>query len=940
MVGSNLDEAAIVAPPTTAQRTDVVGRRLPIPSTDSASWAGVAVPSDLLQTKLRPPRLRRPTVPRPRLSARLNRSWDCTLALVSAPAGFGKTTLLAEWLSSGSAEGRALAWLSLDQRDNDPASFWCYVVAALHAASTNVGTAALALLQSSVHAGLGRLLNDLQDLHDLVLVLDDYHVIDALDVHEQMVFFLDHLPGNVHVVLATRVDPALPLARLRARGELVEVRAADLRFTPEEASSYLCDTMGLSLTQRDVEALDGRTEGWIAALQMAALSMQGRDDVADFIAGFSGDDRYIVDYLAQEVLQRQPAQLRSFLLETSLLSRLTGPLCDAVTGRDGGKATLEELDRKNLFVVALDDQRRWYRYHHLFADVLQAHLMDEHPDRVGELHLRASEWYDQQGDPAEAIDHAMAGGHFARAAVLVERALPAVRRDRQEVSLRRWLGALPDELVRASPALSLGYAGALMAHAEVEGVEVHLQHVEQWLAGIRSGASATTDAAQDRQLRTLPGAVAMYRAGLARIHGDVAGTMRHARLALDLAAEDDDLERGGAAALLGLAHWEIGELGPACELYAQALASLNRAGHLPDTLGCTIALADLETAQGRLSQACGAYERALQAADEAPRVPRGTADMHVGIASLLVERNQLAAAVQHLSAAEALGEHAALPQNRYRWRVVASFVREADSDPIGALALLADAERLYDTDYSPDVRPVAALTARVWIRHGRTQEALAWARSRELAVDDELSYLREFEHLTLARLLLARLGSGAAQSAHELDQFLERLLRAAQGGGRCGSVLEILVLLTLTAQKRGDLTRAVATLQQAVTLAEPEGYVRIFAEHGAPMAALLRALERSGTAEDYPARLLAAVNQGSGTPPARTDPVESLSDRELVVLRLLVSDLDGPDIARQLVVSVNTVRTHTKNIYAKLGVNSRRAAVRRGHELELLPTHR
>ncbi len=381
--------------------------------------------SPLLDTKLYVPRLRRGLVARPRLSERLDGGAESKLTLISAPAGFGKTTLLAEWLAAIPAGARSTGWLSLDPGDNQPATFWTYLIAALQTTAPGLGTGALSLLQSPqpppIEAVLAMLLNDLAAVPgDIVLVLNDYHVIDAPDITDGMVFLLEHLPPQVHLVIATRADPALPLARLRAQGELVEIRAADLRFTPEEAATYLNEVMGLDLGAKDVAALEGRTEGWIAALQLAALSMQGRDDVAGFIAGFSGDDRYIVDYLVEEVLHRQPEAVRSFLLETSILGPLSGPLCDAVTGHDGGKAMLESLDRGNLFLVPLDDRRWWYRYHQLFADVLRARLMDERPELVPELHRRACEWYVEHGDRSEAISHAMAAGDFARAADLIE----------------------------------------------------------------------------------------------------------------------------------------------------------------------------------------------------------------------------------------------------------------------------------------------------------------------------------------------------------------------------------------------------------------------------------------------------------------------------------------------------------------------------------------
>src|SRR5271169_1509391 len=435
-------------------------------------------PAALLETKLYVPRSRRDLVPRPRLSQRLDRGSALKLVLVSAPAGFGKTTLLTEWLAAGPAgpaAERLAAWLSLDRGDNDPASFWTYVIAALRTAASGVGDSALALLQaprpSPIETVLTALLNDLgATAGDIVLVLDDYHVVDARDVQDGMAFLLDHLPPQLHVVIAGPADPALPLARLRARGELAEIRAAELRFTPDEAAAYLNEMMGLRLTARDVAALEGRTEGWIAALQLAALSMQGRDDVAGFIAGFAGDDRYVVDYLGEEVLQRQPEHVQAFLLQTSILGRLSGPLCDAVTGQGGGKAMLAALDRGNLFLVPLDDRRRWYRYHRLFADVLQARLLDERPGQVPGLHRRASVWYEQNGEPPMAIGHALAAEDFERAADLVELAIPALRPTRQESMVRRWLEELPDDVIRVRPVLSVHFAGELLARGELEGV--------------------------------------------------------------------------------------------------------------------------------------------------------------------------------------------------------------------------------------------------------------------------------------------------------------------------------------------------------------------------------------------------------------------------------------------------------------------------------------
>jgi ATP/maltotriose-dependent transcriptional regulator MalT len=903
----------------------------------------------LLETKLYAPQLRRSLVARPRLSDRLSRGAESKLTLISAPAGFGKTTLLGEWLAVARAGDQSVAWLSLDQGDNQPASFWTYLITALQTVAPGVGSGALSLLQQSqrppIETILTALLNELSAVpNDIVLVLDDYHAVDAHDVQIGMAFLLEHLPPKIHLVIATRADPGLPLGRLRVRGELAEIRAADLRFTPSEAAAYLNEVMGLDLAARDVAALEGRTEGWIAALQLAALSMQGRVDIAGFIAGFAGDDRYVVDYLIEEVLQRQPEHVRSFLLQTSILRRLSGPLCDAVTGQDDGNSMLEALDRGNLFLVSLDDRREWYRYHHLFGDMLRARLLDELPDQVPDLHRRASTWYEQNGEPSEAITHALAGDDFERAADLLELAIPGLRQGRHDDTSRDWLEALPDEVIRARPVLSVGYAGTLMVRGEVEGVEARLLDAERGLdiaAAVREGRQAPSAEmvfVDEAQFAGLPSAIAMYRAGQALILGDVAGTMTHARRALQLVSEDDHVGRGGPAALLGLAYWTTGDLDAGHRWYADGMASLEKAGHISDAIGCAIALADIGIAQGRLGEAMSTYQRGLRQATEQAASPlRGTADMHVGMSHVLRERNDLDAAREHLQSSRELGEHLGLEQNPYRWRVAMARVREAEGDLDGALGLLHEAERRYVSDYFPNVRPVPALKARLWIAQRNFGEAVGWAHERDLSAGDELSYMREFEHITLARLMLAQPARDRADgSVQEATELLERLLAAAEAGRRSGSVIEILVLLAVAHHARGDVRAALPPLERALTLAEPEGYVRVFVDEGPPMSGLLDIAARQRIAPNYISTLLGAVGPAEGSTRAEQPLVEPLSERELDVLRLLATELNGPGIARELVVSLNTVRTHTKNIFAKLGVNNRRAAVRRAEELDLL----
>jgi len=890
-------------------------------------------------------------VARPRLARRLRVAELPALTLVSAPAGFGKTTLLAEWAGTAGADGARVAWVSLDRRDDDPTVFWSYVAAALASAAPGVGLAEdAAALAAGTGAGtdavVARLLNELGAARDeIVLVLDDFHLVESHEVHDAVVFLLDHLPAHVHVVLGTRADPPWPLAGRRARGQLLELRAGDLRFDADETATYLNDVMGLSLADGDVDALEARTEGWIAALQLAALSLQGRDDATGFIHRFAGDDRFILDYLVNEVLDRQAPAVRTFLLRTSILARLSAPLCEAVTGEPDAKARLDGLERANLFLVALDDQRVWYRYHHLFADVLQARLLDEQPELVPVLHRRASDWHEQHGDRPEAIRHALAAPDPVRAAELVELAMPAMRRRREEATLRRWYDALPAELLPDRPVLAIGLVGARMASGQLDGVEALLDGVERRLG---PAADAADVVVVDRaELARLPAQTAMYRAGLALLTGDVEATTAHASRALEHSAADDHLGRGAASALLGLARWNVGDLAAAEHRYADAVAAFHRVGHHADILGCSRALADIQAAQGRLGAAIGTLEDALDVvARHGPL--RGAADVHDGLAELRWQRNELDEARRHLRTAAELGEVWALPQHAYRWRVASARVAALEGDVAGALALLDEAERRYDTDFSPSIRPVPAVRARLQLACGDLEAAARWVRGAGVAADGELGYLREYEHLTLVRWLLARHRTGASDTAlTEATTLLDRLLAAARDGGRDSGTIEVLALRALAHHAGGDTPAALASLGEAVGRAAPEGYVRVFLDEGAPMLDLLRAAREQPVPPatgEHLTRLLAAAGPPAAPAPPPVSPagrraptglVDELSSREREVLRLLRSELSGPEIARELVVSLNTVRTHTRNIYTKLGVTNRRAAVRRADELGL-----
>ncbi len=913
----------------------------------------------ILATKLFIPQLRSKVVRRPRLIERLNEGLDRKLTLISVSAGFGKTTLVSEWVSGC---GRPVAWLSLDEGDSDSKRFLNHLVAALQTITENFGGGVLSALNSqqspSIESILTILLNEISALpYKFVLVLDDYHATGVKWIDDALIFLLEHLPSQMHLVIATREDPQLPLSRLRARDHLTELRAVDLRFTPDEAVTFLNQVMGLRLTTDEITALDSRTEGWITGLQLAALSMQGRKDIPAFIRAFAGDNRYIVDYLVEEVLQRQPDHVRSFLLQTSILDQLHGPLCDAVTGQKDGNARLESLERGNFFVVPLDDRRHWYRYHHLFAEVLFAHLMADQPDQIVILHRCASMWYEQHGSAADAIRHALAAEDLARAADLVELAIPVMRKNRQESAVLSWLKALPDELVQCRPVLSVGYAGMLLSNGELEGVEDRLRDAERWLETVADISERLVAlpvemvVVDEEEFRRLPGSIAMYRAGIALVLGDIPNTMKYARRVLDLVPEDDHLPRGAATALLGLASWRTGDLEIAHRMFADGIASVQLAGAISDAINGAIALAEIRIAQGQLRQAMRTYERGLPLATwQGEPEMRGTADMYVGMSELYLEFNDLNAATTHLLRSKEQGERSGFPQNRFRWRVAMARIEEAQGNLDGALDLLNEAEQLYVSDFFPNVRPVAALKTRVWVLQGRFGESLDWAREQGLSTRDDLHYLREFEHITLARVHLARYkGDRADSSMLDAMGLLERLLQAAEEGERTGSVIEILVLQALAYYMQGDIPLALVPLERALNLAEPEGYVRIFLDEGRPMVALLETAVKQGISLKYARRLLTAFCNAEGRTPVKSELLskplseplskslrEPLSERERDVLRLLGTDLSGPDIARELMVSLNTLRTHTKNIYDKLEVNNRRAAVRRAEELDLL----
>jgi LuxR family maltose regulon positive regulatory protein len=897
----------------------------------------------LVTTKLHPSQARPKLVARPRLVESLAREPGRRLTLISAPAGFGKTTLLGKWWQSRTGGESPAAWISLDAGDNDPARFLSYLVAALRrTGEEGFGVGVLAALGSPepprIEALTGALVNEMALLPgELAIVLDDYHLIDSEGVHRVVTLLLEHLPENIHLVLSGRVDPSLPLSRLRARDQMAEIGPAELAFTPEEAATFLKGVMGLDLSTEDVTMLEERTEGWIAGLQLAALSMRGREDISGFVESFSGGHRDVLDFLAEEVLECQPTHVREFLLATSILDNLTGPLCDALTGRNDGQGMLERLERENLFVVALDDERRWYRYHHLFADFLRGRLGRESPDRLSESHLRAASWYERDGWASEAVGHALAAGDNEWAARLVEQNARALVLRGEGATMDRWLAALPPGLVRSRPRLSLARAMWALIAGRVDEVEPLLSDAERAHAVVDRSRERPADEVAGGQAN-VPGTVAQLRAELARQKGDAERAIGFAQQALAHAGEGDRTLRYFSCWNLAVATLMQGRLGEAEDALAELVHDPWASG--PNrylAVRACYTLGQAQRGQGRLGAALETCQEALEFATEAGlRAAAGVA--HVGLAEILRERNKLDAAIGHATEGVALCRQLGYAQQLVRSLSVLAWVRQALGDRAGAMEAIDEAERVLP---SPEevvdlIFPVAVQRARLLIAQGDFSAAARWTAARGLGVEDDPSYLREREHLVLAHVLLAE---GKPEQARML---LERLLAAAEAEGRTGSEIEILALQALALWAGSKKEQAVRTLARALTLGEPEGYVRTFVDEGAAMgdilSEVLNARQRGSLDPPVPAhylRKLLAATERDATPPAVGLP-EPLTGRELEVLVLIAAGKSNRRIAQELFVSVGTVKTHANNLYRKLDAQSRTHALARARELNLI----
>lgn len=902
------------------------------------------MPVPLLQTKLYPP----PDVNwvrRPGLIQRLDEALrsGVRLSLVSAQAGAGKSTLLSSW-----AAAQPAAWLSLDADDNEPTRFWTYALTALRRLYPGLAAglwqdltaASAAPSAEALRALLSGLLNEIAALPDRVaLILDDYHTINHTDIHDTVTFVIDHLPPTLQIVIATRADPPLPLGRWRVRGQLLELRAADLRFTPDEAAVFLNERMGLNLTRDDVVALEARTEGWIAGLQLAALSMQGRRDTHEFVQAFTGSHRFVLDYLVEEVLNRQPPDIQTFLLHTSILDRLCGPLCDAVADRAGSQAVLDQLQRSNLFLIALDDDRFWARYHHLFADLLRARLQQLQPTSVPQLHRRAAAWLEQQGYVVEAMPHALAAGDLELAADLIERHMVALMTRGEMSTLLRWLKLLPETVTRRRPWLLAAEGWIYTFAGSVELVEPLAKQAEQLLR------EQTPDDAGPRSIASVAGNLAAMRAFVAQIMGDDERAIELARDADRLLPPDEHVARSVIPYTLGRGYRMQGEMFISTG-YFETLLQVGKSAGIWTMAAAYHELAISYKLRGELRRAHTLYLEALQQLDaHHARRMGAAAKIDIGLGDLLREWNELDRARPLIAEAVERMRPWSNPLDLVVGYTHLVRVLESAGDFDEAWAAWREGDRVRRAFA---MMPFLSINldlwgVRLWLATGRLVEAQQWVEAWLKTAGGEYALLtRELEAIQAARVLLAL--DRSAEAIEVLSPYLDDAARQQ----RHGRLLQMLALLAIAQQQLGRTPEALTTLARALTLAEPEDYVRLFVDEGEPVRRLLIEVRaqidgRAASSEQrarllpYIDRVLAAFKTAAPAAAASNQSlIEPLSERELEVLRLLAQGLSNAQIADRLVVAVGTIKTHIHNIYGKLGAQNRAQAVTRANELHLL----
>ena len=882
------------------------------------------MPTPILATKLYIPRLRPNVVSRPRLIERLNEGLHRKLTLISAPAGFGKTTLVSEWVFGCQ---RPAAWLSLDEGENDPARFLTYLVAALQTLAATLGEGVLTILQSPQPPPpasiLTALLNDLTTISDdFVLVLDDYHVLDAKPVDHALTYLVDHLPPQMHLVIATREDPPLPLARLRVGGHLTELRVTDLRFTHAEAAEFLNQVMGLPLSAEDIAALERRTEGWIAGLQLAAISMQGQQDAAGFITSFTGSHQYVVDYLVEEVLGQQSESVQTFLLRTSILDRFCGPLCDAVLMDPAvsGRETLEYLEHANLFIVPLDNERRWYRYHHLFADLLRQRLHQSIASSTGDaesqvnaLRIRARVWYEDHGLEIEAFHHAVAAHDVERAARLVEgKGMPLQFRGAVTPVLH-WLKSLPKKVLDARPSLWVMYASALSMTGHLTGVEEKLQAAEAALQGVEP---------EDDKTRNLVGHIAAIRALVAAAENQVEPIIAQSRRALEYLHPDNLAVRTATIWKLGIAYHLQGDRAAASRAYTEAIAISQASGNIIINQSATVGLGLVQEAGNQLHLAAQTYRRVLQLAGDQP-LP-AACEAYLGLTRICYEWNDLDAAGQHGLQGVHLARQLENTDRVIAGEVLLARLKLARGDVAGGVALLTEAaQSARQHNFVSRIPEVAAAQVLTLLHQGHLAAAAHLAQANALPISQ-------------ARVHLAQGDPSAALAV--LSPWRQQM----EAKGWEDERLQVMVLQAVALEAHGEQDQAVHLLCDALAIAEPAGFIRVFVDEGRPMAHLLSKAAALGVMPDYIGKVLAVCEaeeqqreDTSPLPPAQPL-LEPLSHRELEVLQLMAQGLSNQEMSERLFLALDTVKGHNRNIFGKLHVQRRTEAVARARELGLL----
>lgn len=918
------------------------------------------MPSPLIATKFFIPKTRQALVARPRLIKRLNQGLDRKMTLVSSPAGFGKTTLVSDWVGRIINDQIArVAWLSLDEEDKDPVRFLTYVAAALNRASDTeepLGMGALSVLQSPTSAGvtdvLISLINDLAEGDNkYILVLDDYHLIEDKPIDEAIGFLLDNNPPQLHIVIATREDPALSLGRLRARNTLNELRAADLRFSSREAADFLNHVMGLDLTSQDIAELETRTEGWIAGLQLAAISMQGQKDPAKFITAFTGGHRLVLDFLIEEVIEQQPAEIQAFLLQTSVLERLTGTLCDAVTGQKNGQETLELLERINLFIVPLDNERRWYRYHHLFVSLLRQRLKTDHSGKIADLHRKASKWFEFNKNINNSIEHSIKGDDFYHAAKLIERSIDRYWGSGDHRNLERWLETLPEEVLLAHPYIYIYRSRYLCNMGQYDVAQKSLDLIEDVVNRDLSGGNENKD--QDYidgtplEQKKLLGRIAATKGILASFMGDINGMAQYCSQALDLMPKSDLLWRNLTGIILGNAHGFRGDMAAAYHARYEALQACKAAGDPYLAMMAYLEVAITLRAQGRLRETIEICQTQMEVAKEYKLEHTRISGWLLAVwGETLVELNELEDGIQKATEGIRLAE-------------------ESGDLPIIGWSLFCYLRALFSTEDFAQAEEIiqrmenwslkiqfpnwilgqlAMWQARIDLAQNRTEEALAWVNAKSLNPSEGLKPLEAIHYFLLSETVVVARVLLQLNRLDDAIKLLRHISAAARNGSRFSTLIEILVLLSIGLNAYGEPDQAYGALGEALTLAEPEGFIRVFVDEGPSMAKMLYEALNRGITPEYVKRLLAAFPatqpEASVTTKNSTGEqsglVEPLSEREIEVLNLIAKGLTNQVIAERLILSPHTIKTHARNIYSKLAVNNRTQAVDKARLLGIL----